>query len=113
MVVRRGVLMLMERDEVSASDHLNPQQFYHGTSDKFAPGDELTDGYSTTSMQGASYYASLKAHDRGRKFGHVYAVQPSEDVSPDTSDPDVSDQYKSSRLTVVRKMFSVERGRFE
>lgn len=97
---------------MSASDHLNPVQFYHGSASKFAPGDELQDAHSTTSLSGANYYASKKAHEKKRAMGHVYQVQPSEDVEKDTSDPGVDDQYRSSRLRVVRKMYSVERGDF-
>lgn len=61
---------------MTATDHLSPQQFFHGTSHEFAPGDMVQNSRG-------SVYA---ANDIGEAamYGHkVYQVEPTGPMQPD------------------------------
>ena len=86
---------------MAASDHLQPKQFFHGTSAQFNPGDELTPeganeygrNWDTASDPDSMYFTSDKseAHSWGRyaarqrpgSDARVYSVAPRGPYSPD------------------------------
>jgi hypothetical protein len=80
---------------VTASDHLNPAQFFHGSTHTFQPGDVLSPEGATMAKWGPENGARMQAMGWGEKHvhygdesflgeahnlygreGHVYAVQP-------------------------------------
>lgn len=84
---------------VSASDHLNPQQFFHGSSQEFEPGDLVRPQRDTGAPNWAEqlghtgplgpHYTGEHVHHadtpyEARVFGrHVYQVEPLSVVEPD------------------------------
>lgn len=108
---------------MTASEHLNPQQFFHGTSAEFQPGDlvdpkreigvrrgQKSYAFMTTSQDAARNYGKYKAdadYYRGQvnATGHVYAVEP---TGPFEKDDTVDDRFGAYRslhpLRVVREI---------
>ena len=84
---------------MAAHDNLSPQQFYHGTSHEFAPGEHVTPEhelggsgsggytYMTTSPDTARNYGKHKAYARSvlgeNVTAHAYAVTPTGHAEPD------------------------------
>lgn len=113
---------------MSAQDNLNPQQFYHGTSGKyaFAPGDMLTPDdaprnvmgvqsgkvFYTSSLEAASKYASPHFPDLNSDEytpGRVYAVRPEtkagRKIGRHAVDPWETEAYKTrGRLRVLHEV---------
>lgn len=102
---------------MTASDHLSPAQFYHGTTHSFEPGQEMTvEGaaphhherisqgwlHFTDTPGRAADYAEGRAHDYGGT-PRVYQVEP---VGEHEHDP--GDAWESARskqpLRVVREL---------
>ena len=96
---------------MSASDNLNPRQFFHGTHHKFEPGAVLDPAqkpgiahalsspdhfYFTTSRDKAEAYArdSWMTHN---PYGdpHTYEVEPLGHYEPDESDTRFPDQFQT------------------
>lgn len=84
---------------MAATDHLNPQQFFHGTNVPLKPGDPVGAGgptadrynpvYATTLQSDAHLYAhQASIEERGdRGTGqHVYQVAPTGKMLPDPND---------------------------
>lgn len=89
---------------MSAQDHLNPVQFYHGTVASFAPGDVLTPKgandfgrnesgsgrgfvYMTADQDQAWNYAYARAEEiRPNAAPHVYEVEPLAKYEEDPND---------------------------
>lgn len=82
---------------MTASDHLSPGQFYHGTNQKLEPGTRLVPGgsgdrwrdtdshvYFTSNPDAAMHYAEHKYRDFGGSGLHVYAVEPDGPVTKDS-----------------------------
>lgn len=103
---------------MSASDHLSQDQFpplYHGTNQRFEPGDVLTPGhanhwgvpasrndavYLTTDPGAAHTYAKHAATKAGGEPA-VYEVHPQGPAQVDFSDEDVAD-YRVASARVLR-----------
>ena len=109
---------------MSASDHLSPQQFFHGSHKKFKPGDVLLPPsrtgeearshpdidpsefnnrehvYMTDSPESAASYAS----DKGGT--HVYEVEPHKDVheDPESAVTGETGTYRASKAVVKRRV---------
>lgn len=105
---------------MTASDHLSPQQFFHGTKHSLQPGQELT---ADAARQADPSYpshiqhvwvttkplaAATHATKHGRQYwdqGHVYQVEPlhPEDVEVDPLDNGNRNSWRSSSgFRVVR-----------
>lgn len=99
---------------MTASEHLSPGQFFHGSGNAYQPGDELNEEgarqaggggrvWLTPNHRVAAHYARLNAMGRREYFGdgearpHVYEVQPHELHQHETG-------YTTSRATVVREV---------
>jgi hypothetical protein len=89
---------------MSASDHLNPRQFYHGSQAELEPGVDTIDpeeghAYFTDHYGTAREYASLYK-DRGAP-AFVYTVKPTGRYSRDTKS---ARSYRSrSPLEIVQR----------
>lgn len=65
---------------MTADEHLNPQQFYHGTNKELNVGDVVVPSGDSGYKRWA--YATLKPQ-HAKTFGsNVYTVKPVDDVSP-------------------------------
>jgi hypothetical protein len=117
---------------MSAQRHPNEEQFFHGTTAKFEPGDYLTpkganehgryeeEGgrshvYITPDIDRAETYAHARAgsphwrwdsYDEGPK---VYQVQPMGKIEPDPGDEYASARTRA-RVKVIRRLGSEELG---
>lgn len=95
---------------MSAQDNLSPQQFFHGTTHVFAPGEVVSPAaargvqgnwnatdpsfaYATTDKLYAHGLAQQQAQARGTS-GHVFEVAPLESTEPDPID-NVAHAYRS------------------
>jgi hypothetical protein len=104
---------------MSAADHLNPQQFYHGTRYKFTPGTELSTGAAPRGNQGYGatdkvYYTSdrrlamdyaLNAYGpKGNTDApaRVYQVNPMAGHEPDPNE-DPGTSFRADSVRVVRQ----------
>lgn len=109
---------------MSAQDHLNPKQFFHGTNVELKPGEyvlppEKTGAqphshpdipaeefnnaahvYVSTSLQAAQNFAS----DKGGS--NVYEVEPHSDIhkDPESEYTGDEDSYRASKARVIRKV---------
>lgn len=83
---------------MTASDHLNGQQFYHGSRSKIEPGESirsdwrspapagtiLPDNFFTTDRSEAEKYTTSATHGR---TGAVHVVEPTGPYEPDETRP--------------------------
>lgn len=81
---------------MSASDHLSPQQFFHGTNAKLEPGKDMV-------IPGRKHTYFTTDKDVASKLGkYVLTVQPTGSYEPD--DGGMRDSYKSTQpLTILRR----------
>lgn len=109
---------------MSAQDHLQPQQFYHGTAYPFKPGDVIegdhgsgnfydtasSHAYFTTSHREASRYADNSTVDGIRMKSRVFTVEP---VGTPERDPEQAhpvfgtgqeDSYRAPRARVLSEV---------
>lgn len=107
---------------MAANDHLSPQQFFHGTSQEFQPGDlvdpkreigvrrgQKSYAFMTANSDAAKNYGQYKADaDRMRdldRTGHAYEVEPTGPYEPDDSVDEKFQAYRSRHpLRVVREI---------
>jgi rifampin ADP-ribosylating transferase len=107
---------------MSASDHLSPQQFYHGTPQRFQPGDVIAPGHEphsgirtehvflSTSKRNAKGWGASDDPATGEwaRWGHVYEVTTPTSYEPDHAGNAVTGtraNYKTREpVTVVRKV---------
>jgi hypothetical protein len=69
---------------VTAADHLQPRQFYHGSNHEFAPGDHVlsprarnnVDGHTQISVDPDSVFITNSRAEAGSWGKHVYRVDP-------------------------------------
>lgn len=105
---------------MAASDHLNGQQFFHGSLHNFEPGDMIEPGhvagndhppgfeptpskhvYATPSREVAQSYAK-RYQGMDLVHGSVYHVEPTGPVEPD--DMEDNSIRSTSPMRVVRKL---------
>lgn len=109
---------------MAASDHLNPQQFYHGTNARLEPGSYLSARgansygraesgsrsgyvYATTDLEQAWTYARSRTSAADGQWheghaGHVYQVQPTGKVTPDPEGYSTADARTRARFRVLK-----------
>lgn len=94
---------------MTASDHLSPDQFFHGSPKVFGPGDVIESGHvlSTTKRNAKLWGSTPDKHDVSRG-GHVYEVSRPSSFEPDEAGNGVTGtkaNYKTREpVTVVRKV---------
>lgn len=98
---------------MTASDHTQPRQFYHGSSSVFSPGDDLTprEGYEHVWAIGKPLAAANHAWARQKPGapGRVYEVSPmSDDLEPDPIMPGTSSVRSRSGFRVTRDLGNAE-----
>jgi hypothetical protein len=76
---------------MSASDHLNPQQFFHGSDHVFGTGDTIDPSRALPYVQqshGDAYAFATTDRDTASRFGrHVYPVAPQGTMETDPQMP--------------------------
>lgn len=105
---------------MSASDHLQPAQFFHGSPRKFAPGDVIESGHAShsgvpaehvflsTTRRNAKLWGSTPDADGTLRGGHVYEVTAPASYEPDEAGNSATGTKANYRtrepVTVVRKV---------
>lgn len=81
---------------MAASDHLNPQQFYHGTGNTYEVGQIIP--------KKRTYYTPNRplaaAYSPNMRTGHVYRVEPVKGHTPDPEYPE-GVSYYAGKVRVV------------
>jgi hypothetical protein len=95
---------------MTASDHLNPQQFFHGTVAEdldevtprgegryFRSDHEGTHAFATTDVDDAWHYAEKAWHHASSGVPRVYQVEPLGDVEKDPHEQNYSGKWHRSK----------------
>lgn len=106
---------------MAARDHLNPVQFYHGSSQLFEPGDVIEPGHEPQNSMRPRHHVFLSSTQRNARLwgarvgeddelhgGHVYEVSMPPEYEPDETGNRTTGtkaNYKTRHpVTVVRKL---------